>query len=365
MSKRILIFTNSSNGLCSFRYELIKDFINKNNQVFCSMPFDGKHDMLENLGCHCIETEVPRRGLNPIEDLKLLFKYIRLIKKIKPDIVLCYTIKPNVYGGLACQLTRIPYICNITGLGTAIENGGLLQKIALLLYKIGLKKAKKVFFQNSQNQQFMLNNKVVTGNNQLLPGSGVNLDMHCYEEYPLERDVTIFLIIGRIMKEKGTDEILQAIDIIRKENKLVIFKFIGGYDGDYKEKIENAVAGGNVEYLGQQNDVHSFIKDCDAVLHASYHEGMSNVLLEAASCGRPVLATSVAGCRETYDDGVSGISFKVKDSNDIVRAINEFLNMPYSSRIEMGKAGRQKMESEFDRNIIIDIYTKTIAEILN
>lgn len=360
MNKKVLIFTNSSGGLCSFRYELIKELIDSDNQVYSFMPFDGKHDILQGIGCNCIETNVSRRGMNPLKDICLLINYIKLIKKIKPDIVLCYTIKPNVYGGLACQITKTPYVCNITGLGTAIENGGLLQKIALILYKLGLKKAKKVFFQNSENQSFMLKKGVVNGENELLPGSGVNLTAHPFEEYPQERDNVTFVTIGRIMKSKGIDELLTAIRSLKTQYPSLVFRFIGGYDGDYKECIESAVEEGYIEYLGYQSDVHPFIKDCDAVLHASHHEGMSNVSLEAASAGRPIISTNVPGCRETFDDGISGISFRVNDPLDLERAVKEFLSLPYEKKIEMGRAGRQKMEREFDRNIIVNKYLELI-----
>jgi galacturonosyltransferase len=288
---------------------------------------------------------------------------LKLLKKIKPDVVFTYTIKPNVYGGMACALKRIPYIANVTGLGTAVQNGGIMQKLTLTLYKLGLKKAKMVFFQNSENQKFMLKCGIVKGNNDLLPGSGVNLEQHCFEPYPESDEKVVLLTIGRMMRDKGTNEILQAAKIIKADYSNVVFRFIGAHDGNCKENLDIAVKQGIVEYIGKQPGVHPFIKESHATLHASYHEGMSNVLLETASSGRPVIATDVPGCRETYDDGVSGIAFKPKDVDDLVRAIKEFLSLTNEQKAQMGKAGREKMENEFNRNIIISKYLNIIENL--
>lgn len=363
MSKKVLILANKDGGLYSFRKELLQKLISKGHEVYCSFPFAEKTELIKELGCNCIDTKVSRRGTNPVDDLKLLLSYLKLLKKIKPDVVFTYTIKPNVYGGMACALKRIPYIANVTGLGTAVQNGGLMQKLTLALYKIGLKKAKMVFFQNSENQKFMLNRGIVKGNNDLLPGSGVNLEQHCFEEYPESDQEVVLLTIGRLMKDKGTNEILQAAKIIKAEYPNVVFRFIGGHDGNCKENLENAVKEGIVEHIGRQPQVHSFIKESHATLHASYHEGMSNVLLETASSGRPVIATNVPGCRETYDDGISGISFEPKNVDDLVRAIKEFLKLTNEQKSQMGKKGRQKMEKEFNRNIIVDKYINIIENL--
>lgn len=360
MSKRILILANKDSGLYNFRRELLERLIQDGNQVYCSVPFGERISNLSAMGCECIDTEISRHGTNLIEDLKLFFNYLKLLKTIKPDVVFTYTIKPNVYGGFACALKKIPYVANITGLGNAIENGGFMQKISLLLYRIGLKKAKTVFFQNSANRDFMVNKKIVKVKNELLPGSGVNLECYCYENYPKIDDNVIILTIGRIMKAKGTDEILEAAKIIKEEYPNVIFRFIGYDDGNYQEKIDKAVNNGNIEYLGHQSDVRKFIKESHATLHASYHEGMSNVLLETAASGRPIIATDVPGCKETYDNGISGIAFKPKDTVDLVRAVKEFLSLSYEQKEEMGKNGRIKMEKEFDRNIIVDKYMEII-----
>lgn len=363
MKKKVLILANADSGLYSFRKELLQKLISEGYEVYCSLPFGEKTDLITDLGCKCIDTKVSRRGTNPIEDVKLFFRYLKLLGKIKPDVVFTYTIKPNVYGGMACALKRTPYIANVTGLGTAVQNGGLMQKLTLMLYKIGLYKAKIVFFQNSENQNFMLLHKIIRGENDLLPGSGVNLEQHCFEKYPESDQNIVLLTIGRIMRDKGTNEILQAARIIKPEYPNVIFRFIGAHDGNCKQNFENAVKEGIVEYIGKQPQVHTFIAESHATLHASYHEGMSNVLLESAASGRPVIATNVSGCKETYDDGVSGISFKPKDVDDLVRALKDFLTLTNEQKAQMGQAGRLKMEQEFNRNIIINKYLKIIENL--
>lgn len=363
MNKKVMIFANNDVGLYNFRKELLERLIQDGNRVYCSLPFGEKSPLLSDLGCECIDTKISRHGTNPIEDLGLLFQYLKILKKVKPDIVFTYTIKPNVYGGLACTLKNIPYAANVTGLGNAIENGGLMQKLTLFLYRMGLKKAETVFFQNSANRDFMVEKKTVKVKNELLPGSGVNLETNCCEPYPENNGNVILLIIGRIMREKGTDEILEAAKEIKKEYPNVIFRFIGSYDGNYKQKIEEAVDNGIIEYIGPQNDIHRFIKESHATLHASYHEGMSNVLLETAASGRPIIATDVPGCRETYDNGISGVAFKPKDVSDLVRAVKEFLALSNRQREEMGKQGRLKMEREFNRNIIVNKYIDVVKNV--
>ena len=361
---RVLFLVNHDVVIYNFRLELVEKLLKEGNEVYISSPYGEKIDRLIKIGCKFCDIKLSRHGTNPINELKVVFHYISLLKKVKPSVVLTYTIKPNIYGGIACSLKKIPYVTNISGLGSAIENGGFLQRLTLKLYKIGLKKAEKVFFQNSENQRFMLEKGIVGNSNELLPGSGVNLERNSFEPYPDNDNCVTLLTIGRIMKDKGTDEILEAAKIIKKKYPFVIFRFIGFYDDDYNEKISAAVSDKTIEYWEQQPDVHPIIKNSHATLHASYHEGMSNVLLETAACGRPIIATDVPGCRETYDDGVSGISFKPRDVKGMVDAIEKFLSLSNGEKAQMGAAGRKKMEKEFNRDIIVDKYLSTIKKFI-
>lgn len=360
---KILILANFGLGLYQFRRELLEELINKNNEVFISLPDDGYVKKLESLGCKFIDTHVDRRGTNPIKDLKLLFFYKSTIDRIRPDIILTYTIKPNVYGGIACRITRTPYLSNITGLGTSVENHGLMQILTLALYKFGLKSAACVFFQNEQNKQFFINRNIVKFRTRLIPGSGVNLKQYSFEQYPEYKGMIKFLFIGRIMKSKGIDELLEAANKIKKEYTNVQFDIVGGSEEDYTQQLVEFERQDIIKYYGQQEDIHSFIKDAHAIILPSYHEGTANVLLESSSSGRPVLASKVPGCIETFDEGVSGFGFRVKSVESLADAIIKFIKLPYNEKKAMGIAARRKMEREYDRNIVINAYIEEINKI--
>lgn len=359
---RIVIVANNDVGLYKFRRELVEELL-RSHEVHICLPDGGYIETLKEMGCVYHPCEFDRHGTNPLAELKQISFYKALLKKVKPELVFTYTVKPNVYAGMACAALGIPYVANITGLGTAIENGGMMQTLLLLLYRVGLRKAQTVFFQNETNRSFMLSRGIVRGPSVLLPGSGVNLQEHKAEPYPEKEEPLVLVNVGRIMKDKGADEVLYAAKVIRRECPNVVFRLIGGFDGAYEEQVKAAAEAGDIEYLGHQSDVHACLKEAHAIVHASYHEGMSNVLLEAAACARPVIATDVAGCRETYDDGISGIACKARDGDDLVRAIREFIAMPYAQKAAMGQAGRKKAEGEFDRSIVIGHYLKEIEKV--
>jgi galacturonosyltransferase len=359
---KILILANNDVGLYKFRKELIIKLL-KTNSVFISLPYGEFVDEFVKMGCSFVDTSIQRHGTNPIKDLALKKFYKKMIKDIKPDIVLTYTIKPNVYGGMVCSSLKIPYIANVTGLGNAIENPGLLRKISLYLYKKGLKNASVVFFQNKKNLEYMLENKVINDRYKILPGSGVNIVENKFETYPTEEKTISFLMVGRIMQDKGIFELIAAAKQLKEKYSNLKFVVVGPMDDDYQETINQAVQDGVISYLGKRNDIHDLMKNSHAIIHPSYHEGMSNVLLEAASCGRPVLATNVPGCIETFDDGVSGISFKPKDVGSLIDAVEKFLNMSLEQKESMGVAGRKKVEKEFDREIVISDYISEINKI--
>ena len=360
---RILMLGNSAGGTYKFRFELLEALIRRGYEVFISVPTDDYAKKIESIGCKVIVTEMDRRGMNPIAEQKLYRFYCKIIKEIKPDKVLTYTVKPNIYGGVAAKKYKIPQIANITGLGTVIEGKGRKAKAMLHLYKRGLAKAQVVFFQNRTNYDIFCNQlQIVQGRTIIIPGSGVNLTTHPFETYPNESDKLILLVIGRIMKDKGIDEIMYAARIIKEDYPNVFIRLIGSYDGDYRERIEQLENEGIVEYLGLQDNIHSFIKNSHATISASYHEGMSNVLQETAAAGRPVIATDVPGSIETFEPGVSGIPFKARDPEDLVRAIKEFIALPHETKAQMGLAGRKRMEELFDRQIVVDKYMEEIEK---
>lgn len=364
--KKVLILANAVGGLYYFRYELIEEMINKGYQVYFAVPDEIEDDRtkeLLQLEANYIKIKVSRRGVNPIEDLKTFLEYIKIIRQIKPDVVLTYTIKPNVYGGIACRLIGVPQIANITGLGTAVENKGTLQKVTLMLYKIGLKKSKCVFFQNKENMNFMQSNSIGVNNGRLIPGSGVNLSHYELLDYPESNDIN-FLFISRIMKEKGIDQYLDAAKHIKKKHPDTVFHILGNCTESYKNILEELHEKNIIQYHGRQDDVKQFHKISHCTIHPTYYpEGMSNVLLESAASGRPIITTNRSGCREIVDDGVNGYVVDQQDSQDLIDKVEQFLKLSYEEKRQMGLAGRDKVERAFDRQIVIDDYLKEIRNI--
>ena len=364
MKGNILVLANFIAGLHSFRKEVMKAIVDEGYQLYISVPDtdDSSIEYFKGIGCRIIKTDLNRRGKNPIDDLKLMLKYRRIIKELKPKAVLSYTIKPNVYGGLACRLTGTPLIANVTGLGDAIENGGWLQKLTVSLYKIGVGKAKQVFFQNPSNKEVCQRFGIADERAVVLPGSGVNLKHHIYQEYPADGAIK-FLYIARLQKDKGTGEYFEAAKAIKAKFPLTEFQVLGWKDGEYESQLNELTAKGIINYLGTTSDVRPYLKDVHCTIMPSYHEGMSNVNLESAANGRPVITTDVPGCRETVDDGVTGILVKAKDTKSLIEGVERFLTMPYEKKKQMGLEGREKVEREFDRNIVVKAYLDVITDI--
>ena len=254
---RIAILSNSDIGLFKFRKELIEQLCEK-HEVFIILPNGDYIEHLEKLGCCYIEFDFNRRGTNPFADIYQVNRYIKVLRKIKPNIVLTYTIKPNIYGGIACEHLGIPFISNVTGLGTTIENGGVLGFISTSLYKIGLRKSTCVFFQNSSNQELFIRKRIVKGKTRLIPGSGVNLDTYAMEPYPSESEGIRFLFVGRIMKDKGIEELLETIKTIHKEREDVTADIVGWCDEDYSKALRDAETEGAIKYHGLQSDILPF-----------------------------------------------------------------------------------------------------------
>lgn len=360
---RVLILANNDVGLFKFRRELLEKLI-KNNSVFICLP-DGEFiSDLEKLGCKFVDCMLmDRHGINPMTELKLIQFYRQLINEVKPDIVFTYTIKPNVYGGMVCASLGVPYVANVTGLGTAIENGGVLQKITLMLYKFGLRKAQKVFFQNTENRDFMLNRHVISTPYDLLPGSGVNLDQYHVQDYPDGENID-FIFVARVMKEKGIDQYLDAARYIHKKYSNTRFHICGFCEQDYSDLLERMQREGVIIYHGLVKDMLEIYKMASCTVHPTYYpEGLSNVLLESVASGRPIITTNRSGCREVVDDGVNGYIVKEKDSMDLIAKIEKFLSLSVEERRQMGLAGRRKVEKEFDRQIVVEKYMSELSQI--
>lgn len=362
--KKILFLAHGFTGLYYYRRELMQRLISEGNEVYLAISESEDNKLFEEMGCKIIPTVVDRRGMNPVKDLKLILSYIKILRKLKPDAVLTYTIKANVYGSLACGLTKNKCISNVTGLGTSIANGGLLSKLTMTLYKIGLRKNHHTFFQNQPNYDLFYNAGIINKNNSsIIPGSGVNLDYHKMEEYPEDGTPIRLVFVGRVMRDKGAFELFEAAKIIKEKYPDVIFDVIGPLEEDVDPAlIKELDKNGIIKYHGSQNDIHPYVAQGWANILPSYHEGIANVLLEGSACGRPVLATRVTGCKETYIDGVTGLGFDVRDAKDLARAVEDFINMPYENKVEMGKKGRTFVEDNYDRNIVIEAYYDKIFD---
>ncbi len=357
---QILILANHSGGLYDFRKNLIAE-LKKHATVTAAVPRNDRWEELNNLADKVIELPIDRRGMNPLHDSKLFRQYRAMLKEVKPDLVLTYTIKPNIYGGMACRMAHIPYAVNITGLGSAIENGGWLKKFVLALYKPALKGAKVVFFENAGNRDTLVKTGVVPdGRDVVLNGAGVNLEDYPYQTYPQDGPVR-FLFVGRVMHEKGVDELFAAAKRMKqKYGDGVQFHIVGSFEEAYKPVMDELEQAGVVQYHGYQSDMKPFYAMASCVVLPSYHEGMSNVLLEAAASGRPLITSNIPGCREAVEDGVSGYLCPTKDTDPLFDTMQRFAELPQDCRAEMGLRGRQRMEEQFSKTAVV---AKTIEEL--
>lgn len=350
---KILILANFDVGLYQFRKELIAA-LRAAHEVVLSLPDGDLVRPLEAMGCRCIPTPVDRRGINPATDFKLLMQYLKILRREKPDLVITYTIKPNIYGGLACRLLRISYAANMTGLGTAFQKPGLLRKLVTILYRIALKKAKVVFFENSANMDLFRKMKIVTPPQScLLNGAGVNLEHYSVAAYPGEEAPVRFLFIGRVMAEKGVDELFEAMGRLHREGFDCTLDVLGHFEEHYESKISRGEAEGWLNYHGQQKDVRPFIARSHCFVLPSWHEGMANTNLECAAMGRPVITSNVPGCREAVLENISGLLCEAKNADSLYGQMKKFLLTGQAERAAMGAAGRKHMEEVFDKKKVV------------
>lgn len=357
---RILILTNFSGGLYDFRNEFVEALLQK-HQVWISLPDDVRTKELQAEGAQIIKTAINRRGVNPIEDLKLYQCYRNMIKELAPDLVITYTIKPNIYGGFCAGRLKVPYMATITGLGGAFDRKGLFLQLIIRMYRAGLRRAECVFFQNQENREIFKNFQIKAKRDRMVMGSGVNLSRHVYEPYP-KREETHFLFVGRVMKERGILEFLEAAEQLHSGK--VFFDILGNCEEDYQKKLDELEARGVIRQLGFHTEVHPYLAAASAVVVASFHEGMSNALIEAASTGRPVIASNINGCMEAFEEGKTGFGFTPGKAQELIGAMKKFLSLSDEEREKMGQAGRKKMEKEFDRRLVTAAYVEEAERIL-
>ena len=360
----IMIVGTNMMSIYNHRLELIKQLLTIHHSVSVATPFSGEEENLIKMGVKCIDVKLETRGKNPFHDLMLLKDLVRIFRKEKPDVVLTFYTKTNIYGGLAARICGIPYIENITGVGSAIANGGIMARMMMTLYSQAVRNAHIVFFQNTQNQSLFHDRNIGMRKERLLPGSGVSLERFPLVPYPAS-DEYRFLFISRVLKEKGIYEFVEAARIIRNEYPKATFHVIGPYDSEFEDYLKQAEKDGAVKVHGKVFNVGEFIRDSHCTVFPSYYaEGMANVLLESAASGRPIITTALPGCGETVDDGITGYIVEPRNANDVADRIRKFLSLPHKEKKAMGEAGRRKMERQFDRRIVVNAYIDEINEIL-
>lgn len=361
--RKILLLAPKDNNFYNFRSELILKLKKLGYEVVLVCPYGKKIDYFTKRGCRFIDLKMDRRGKSIINDFKLLISYRCILKHENPDIVLTYTSKPSIYGGFVCGIMGIPYIVNNAGL---METTGFFDKFMKLLYWLGWRKASCMMYQNSHEREVI---RPLLGENMRyrdIPGSGVNLEQFAFKQYPQDDKILVFNYVARIVDIKGINELLSCAEIIKKDYPNTRFILYGDYDDNtYKIKVQDFEKRGIVEYGGVQLNIKPCIEASHAVIHPSYYEGMTNVVLEHSAVGRPCIGSNIPGVKEGIENGKTGFLFEVKNVNSMVNAVKKFIALPYEDKILMGKEAREKMVSQFDRNIVSDIYIEEIKRIID
>ena len=363
--KKILLISNNGMGFYNFKKEFVEELTVLKYETHFAVPNYEKLKELVNYGAYYHEISIDRRGINPIKDFGLIRQFIYIIKKVKPNVIILHTIKPNIYVSFLSKMKKIPYINNITGLGSALQTESTLAIILRFLYRCSLTNSMGIFFENVGNKDYFQHYNI--GNKSkyiVVSGAGVNIKQYRPNKKEAADGIT-FLFIARIMKEKGIEEYLCAAKELKKRNLNIKFQILGIFDElSYKDLINKMELDNTVEYLGTSTDTRIEMLQADCIVLPSYHEGMSNVLLEGASSGLPLITTDIPGCREAIEDGVSGFLCKARDTDSLIQAMEKFINLSPQERLEMGKRGREKMEREFDRRIVIKRYIQCIQSII-
>jgi glycosyltransferase involved in cell wall biosynthesis len=366
-ARRVVIAANSSWNIVSFRQGLIRALKADGYEPVVVAPIDSAAGRLKALDVEHIVVDLDRSGLNPFADLRLLLAYRSIFKRLRPIAVLGFTIKPNVYGGFAARTLSIPAVPNISGLGTVFIRRGPLLWAVRHLYRFALKRAAVVFFQNPDDRDLFVQEKLVLPDRtRLLPGSGV--DMERFGPVPLPGGPVSFLFIGRLLGDKGVRELAAAAAQLRKERPNVRVRLLGPIDEGNRTAITRGELGqwlekGLVEYLGETDDVRPFVEESAAIVLPSYREGLPRSLLEGGAMGRPLIATDVPGCREVVEDRVNGFLCEVRNPSSLAKAMKRFVDLPEEQRASMGAASRRKIEAEFSEALVIDFYLELLGEL--
>jgi glycosyltransferase involved in cell wall biosynthesis len=365
---KIAISINTAWNIYNFRLGLIQSLLNDGHEVIAIAPYDEYVERLREIGVKYFDVKINPKGTNPIEDLKLIREYKRVFSHVKPDIVLSYTIKSNIYGNLAAKKLGIPVINNVSGLGTLFIKRSISSYIGKFLYHIAFKESSWVFFQNNTDKKLFSDSKLVNGTNtSVLPGSGVNTS-----KFNIKRESNKgkqFLFVGRLLKDKGILEYLQAANNLTQRYPDVHFKIVGelGYANKTAltaRELNTWLKNKQITFAGKQDDMIQVLSKTDVIVLPSYREGLSKSLIEAASMNLPIVTTNVPGCREVVQHGKNGFLCKAKDSKDLENQMETMINLSEKERLKMGRMGREKAVDFFDEKIVIELYEKKIAEII-
>ncbi|WP_127091173.1 glycosyltransferase family 4 protein [Aquabacter cavernae] len=359
---------NAAWNIWNFRRTLAAALLDDGHQVTILAPHDHTIGDLERMGCRVRPLQMSVKGLNPVADLMLLRRFKHILRQEKPDIVLSYTIKNNIFGAMAARGAGVSFVPNVTGLGTAFLSGGLMQAVAERLYRHAFRGLPVILFQNEDDRELFLNLGLVDARQaQLVPGSGIDLDRFAMTAYPAAGTRPVFLMIARLLRDKGVHEFVEAARMIRAQGIDARFQLLGATGSQNRTAIDAAtvqgwVREGSVEYLGTTDDVRPSIAAANCVVLPSYREGAPRTLIEAAAMGRPLIASDVPGCRAVVDRDISGFFCDARDADSLAVAMGRFLDLPYGAQVEMGQASRAKMVREFDQQRVIDIYRGVIAQ---
>ena len=364
----ILITVNAAWNVWNFRRPIVAAMIADGHNVTVLAPYDDSVVALEGLGCKVLPLEMSVKGFNPLQDIKLIGRMRKVFRAQKPDAIFSYTIKNNIFGALAARSLGIPFIPNVTGLGTAFLSGGFLQRIAEGLYRRAFRNLGVIFFQNKDDRDLFLERRLATAQQaRLLPGSGIDLTHFAATDYPSESDAPVFLMIARLLSHKGVIEYIEAARKVRANNPHARFQILGAVDAANRTAIDASIVKswhdeGVIEYLGTADDVRPHIALAHCVVLPSYREGVPRTLIEAAAMARPLIATDVPGCRAVVDVGVTGYLCKVRDGSDLARCMDTFLALTRTDRVQMGLAGRAKMATRtFDQAIVVEAYRNILT----
>ena len=386
VKKKIIIAANSIFNLINHRVGLINGLLNEGYEVITLSPTDAFASRLKELDCQHVSLQMDRKGTNIGRDLMLFWRYRRLLKKHMPDVYLGFTVKPNIYGSLAAQSLGIPVINNISGLGTVFGAmstsivGNLLSRLLQILYRFALSRSDKIFFQNKDDRHEFIEHGVVKSHlTDLLPGSGVDLDRFVYTPIIAtdtsskgndDKKKTRFLLIARMLWDKGVGKYVEAARLLSQSYPNAEFCLLGFLDFQNPEAISEIqinewIAEGIIQYLGVINDIRPEIVKADCVvLPVLFREGTPRSLLEAAAIGRPIITTNTVGCRGTVDDGVNGYLCIPSNAIDLSEKMEHILQLDDAQRVKMGRYGREKMELQFDEQIVIKKYLEAIKKCL-